>query len=73
MYLGSDWVVFLTVQVLADIRPDTNISESFIDRNPVNTTVAVVPDMSEHEVGYVGVYEVVFVSDGGVNVGCSLK
>mmetsp|Transcript_22273 Transcript_22273/g.48962 ORF Transcript_22273/g.48962 Transcript_22273/m.48962 type:complete len:569 (-) Transcript_22273:238-1944(-) len=36
-------------EVLADIRPDSHISDSFIDRNPVVTTVAVVPDMSEHE------------------------
>eukprot|EP00959_Pyramimonas_sp_CCMP1952_P041892 876206-Pyramimonas_sp.AAC.1 len=40
------------VRVLADIRPDSHISDSFIDRNPVVTTVAVVPDMSEHEVGH---------------------
>ena len=39
------------MQVLADIRPDSHISDSFIDRNPVVTTMAVVPDMSEHEVG----------------------
>jgi hypothetical protein len=37
-------------QMLADIRPDSQITQDFIDRNPVITNVQVVPDMSEHEV-----------------------
>mmetsp|Transcript_31317 Transcript_31317/g.43427 ORF Transcript_31317/g.43427 Transcript_31317/m.43427 type:complete len:570 (+) Transcript_31317:288-1997(+) len=36
-------------EVLADIRPDNNVKQDFIDRNPVITVVQVVPDMSEHE------------------------
>jgi len=36
-------------EVLADIRPDANVKQDFIDRNPVITNVQVVPDMSEHE------------------------
>jgi dynein intermediate chain 2 len=36
-------------EVLADIRPDANVKQDFIDRNPVITNVQVVQDMSEHE------------------------
>jgi len=36
-------------EVLADLRPDANVSADYIDRNPVVTNIQVVPDMSEHE------------------------
>ena len=34
-----------------DIVPDASLSENFIERNPVDTGVQCVQEMSEHEVG----------------------
>lgn len=36
-------------EVLADLRPDSNVASDYIDRNPCITNVQVVPEMSEHE------------------------
>lgn len=37
-------------QVVSDIRPEPELKQDYIERNPVITTVQVVPDLSEHEV-----------------------
>lgn len=40
----------LPTQVVSDIRPEPELKQDYIERNPVITTVQVVPDLSEHEV-----------------------
>jgi hypothetical protein len=37
------------VQVISDIRPEPELQEDYIERNPVTTTVQCVPEQSEHE------------------------
>jgi hypothetical protein len=40
----------LLTQVVTDIRPEPDLRDGYIERNPVVTNVQVAPDMSEHEV-----------------------
>lgn len=40
----------LLTQVVTDIRPEPDLHDGYIERNPVVTNVQVAPDMSEHEV-----------------------
>ena len=36
--------------MVTDIRPEPDLRDGYIERNPVVTNVQVAPDMSEHEV-----------------------
>lgn len=37
-------------QVVSDLRPEPELKEDYIERNPMNTVVQVAPDQSEHDV-----------------------
>jgi len=37
-----------------DIAPDSSLAENFIERNPVDSSLQCVQEMSEHEVIYIG-------------------
>ncbi len=40
-------------ELLVDIPPDPSLAASFIERNPVDTKIQSVQEMSEHEVSHV--------------------
>ena len=50
MMLTSSPAPRLLTQVVTDIRPEPDLRDGYIERNPVVTNVQVAPDMSEHEV-----------------------